>query len=56
MEPRTFEINCRRGNPFPVQTIYPGDRHGNVFRWDEKRQGEREMSEKKEEKSEESTV
>lgn len=43
-------------NPFPVQTIYPEDRHRNVFPWNEKRRGEREISEKKEEKSEESTV
>lgn len=37
-------------NPFPVQTIYPEDRHGNVFRWDEKpregREGEKEEKEK----------
>lgn len=39
-------------NPFPVQTIYPEDRHGNVFRWDEKpREGrEGEKKEKAKEK------
>lgn len=42
-------------NPFPVQTIYPEDRHRNVFSWNEKRREEREISEKKE-KSEQSTV
>jgi len=42
-------------NPFPVQTIYPEDRHRNVFPWNEKRREEREISEKKE-KSEQSTV
>lgn len=47
MEPRTFEINCRRGNPFPVQTIYPEDQHGNVFRWDEKPRREWKNEQKK---------
>lgn len=45
-------------NPFPVQTIYPEDRHGNAFRWDEKphegQEGEKEEKEKMED--EESVV
>jgi len=55
MEPRTFQINCRRGNPFPVQTIYPRRPAWETFSDGMRSHGESERSEREKE-SERSAV